>query len=94
MDFKHTLLIAFLFIGLNSFAQNRLEFNQIVSISGPLSSAGYSQLDTVPIGKAYKVTAFNQGSDGYYVNLTINGNRFYPAHYKGGAIFPSMAESR
>ena len=88
MDFKKTLLIAFLFIGINSFAQNRLEFNQIVSISGSFSSSGYSQLDTVPVGKAYKVTSYNQSSGSYYHRLTINGSALFPATYKGGLVFP------
>ena len=87
MDFKKTLLIAFLFMGINSFAQKRLEFNQIVSISGSYSYTGYSQLDTVPPGKTYKITAYNQ-SGSYNVLLTINGSVLSPVSYKGGVVFP------
>jgi hypothetical protein len=85
---KNILLIACLFVGLNTVAQNRLEFNQIVSISGSFGSAGYSQLDTVPAGKAYKVTGFNQSGSSYSTFLTINGSELQPVSYKGGLVFP------
>ena len=73
MDFKKTLLIACLFVGFNTVAQNRLEFNRIVSLSGSITSSSggtISQLDTVPVGKAYKITAFHHTSD--HVGLSIN----------------------
>jgi hypothetical protein len=97
MDFKNTLLIAFLFIGINSFAQNRLEFNQIVSLTGSNNSTGYFPLDTVPEGKAYKITSYNQSATSYNFMLTINGGlqvgegfygHLHPVTYKGGLVFP------
>ena len=69
MDFKNTLLIAFLFIGINSFAQNILEFNRIISHSGPLNGETIT-LDTVPAGKTYKITSFIKSNQ--YVNMVIN----------------------
>ena len=70
MDFKNKLLIAFLFVGLNTFAQNRLEFNRIVSLSGSLAGGQIMQLDTVPLGKAYKITAYHDSD--HYIGFTIN----------------------
>ena len=63
MDFKKTLLIICLFVGLNTFAQNRLEFNQVLTIdstlSGNLSGSGnyteYSDVYTVPNNKTWKI---------------------------------------
>jgi hypothetical protein len=75
MDFKKILLMFFLFVGLNTFAQNRLEFNRIVSLSGSITQAQSIQLDTVPVAKTYKITAFK--STGKYVAFIIN-NITYP----------------
>jgi len=75
MDFKKLLLILCLFVGLNTFAQNRLEFNRIVSLSGSLAGTQIIQLDTVPVGKTYKITAFNYTNN--YIGLNIN-NLTYP----------------
>jgi hypothetical protein len=69
MDFKKTLLIACLFVGLNSFAQKRLEFNEIVSFSGSLSNQTIT-LDTVPVGKAYKITSFIKTH--VYIDILVN----------------------
>tara|TARA_B110000459_G_scaffold190419_1_gene225497 strand:+ start:654 stop:1022 length:369 start_codon:yes stop_codon:yes gene_type:complete len=77
MDFKNTLLIAFLFVGLNTFAQNRLEFNRIVSLSGSIAGGSTLNLDTVPVGKTYKITAFK--GIGKYVTFIIN-NITHPIH--------------
>ena len=70
MDFKHTLLIAFLFIGINSFAQKRLEFNEIVSFSGTTFLTQTIQLDTVSVDKVIKVTSLNANS--IYMQIIIN----------------------
>ena len=75
MDFKKLLLIFFLFVGLNTVAQNRLEFNRIVSLSGSLAGTQIIQLDTVPVGKTYKITAFNHSNN--QIGLNIN-NLTYP----------------
>lgn len=75
MDFKKLLLIACLFVGFSSFAQKRLEFNRIVSITGNNSQAyQYSILDTVPLSKAFKITTFNtNGSYSLFINsMTVN----------------------
>ena len=63
MDFKKTLLIICLFIGLNTVAQNRLEFNQVLTIdstlsgniSGPGNYTQYSDVYTVPNNKTWKI---------------------------------------
>jgi hypothetical protein len=71
MDFKKTLLIACLFAGFSSFAQKRLEFNEIISFSGDNGIYQYSILDTVPTGKAIKITTFNfVGSCSIFINKT------------------------
>jgi hypothetical protein len=69
MDFKKILLIACLFVGLNTFAQKRLEFNRIFSHSGTISSQTLT-LDTVPAGKTYKITSFIKSHG--YVSMLIN----------------------
>jgi hypothetical protein len=63
MDFKKTLLIFFLFIGLNTVAQKRLEFNQVVSedslltynLGGNGNYTLYSHTLTVPPNKTWKI---------------------------------------
>ena len=52
---KKLLLIICLFVGLNTFAQNRLEFNQVLNISST-GTTNYS-LDTVPQNKVWKITS-------------------------------------
>ena len=80
MDFKKTLLIICLFVGLNTFAQNRLEFNQVINITKSEAIAvitnptmHYSPTtDTiVPVGKVWKVVKANTHS---YVNNTESTN--------------------
>ena len=84
---KNILLIACLFVGLNTVAQNRLEFNQVISLSGSLSASLQSiQLDTVPLGKAYKITAWNTG--GTYVIFNINNLIFPHAYSNATSQFP------
>jgi len=71
MDFKKIIFIFYLFVGFSSFAQKRLEFNRIVSLSGYLSANYSIQLDTVAIGKALKITSFNTNDS--KAQLKING---------------------
>lgn len=59
---KKILLIACLFVGLSSFAQNRLEFNQVISVDSLLTyniGSGnytvYSHILTVPPNKTWKI---------------------------------------
>ena len=68
---KKTLLIACLFVGLNTVAQNHLEFNQVVTIDSsytiPYVSNQYyydGEYYYVPSGKAWKVESFS--SNGYF----------------------------
>tara|TARA_B100000795_G_scaffold208387_1_gene161869 strand:- start:98 stop:493 length:396 start_codon:yes stop_codon:yes gene_type:complete len=68
---KKTLLIACLFVGLNTVAQNHLEFNQVVTIDSsytiPYVSNQYyydGEYYYVPPGKAWKVESFS--SNGYF----------------------------
>ena len=70
MDFKKTLLILCLFVGLNTVAQNRLEFNEIVSFSGTTYGTQTIQLDTVSVDKVIKVTSLNANSN--YIQIIIN----------------------
>ena len=73
MDFKKTLLMACLFVGLNTFAQNRLEFNRIVSLSGSLAGGQIMQLDTVPQNKVWKIINFVSNYQiGPYARPVIN----------------------
>jgi len=62
MDFKNTLLIICLFVGLNTFAQNRLEFNQVITYDttmidpvGPHTFNLISETLIVPAGKVWKM---------------------------------------
>ena len=75
MDFKKVLLILCFFVSLNTVAQNRLEFNRIVSLSGSVVSGQIIQLDTVPVGKAYKITSFTNSY--LFIGICIN-NLIYP----------------
>jgi hypothetical protein len=65
MDFKKTLLIICLFVGLNTFAQNRLEFNQVLTIDtafsqtfSPGTQTYYGDYHYVPAGKVWKIESF------------------------------------
>jgi len=66
MDFKKTLLMACLFVGLNTVAQNRLEFNQVVTIDTSHTvthgiSSGYVYYGDyyyVPAGKVWKIESY------------------------------------
>ena len=74
---KNTLLIFFLFVGLNTVAQNRLEFNQVINIS---SDTPASDKDTVPQNKVWKIVgAFSTNSS--YTNIWINGLNMDPNSY-------------
>jgi hypothetical protein len=58
---KKILLIACLFVGLNTVAQNRLEFNQVITIDTIItlqSNDIYSNTYTVPVGKTWKIEYF------------------------------------
>jgi len=78
MDFKKILLIFFLFVGLNTVAQNRLEFNQVVTIDTSFTATGGSNIYTdtyiVPNNKVAKVVLakINNYSSGYG-NIWVNG---------------------
>ena len=83
MDFKKTLLIICLFGGINSFAQNRLEFNQVVTIDSSYSIPSvpnyydyYGDYYYVPSGKVWKVESFS--SNGYFQinDVTLIGRVF------------------
>jgi hypothetical protein len=70
MDFKKTLLIAFLFIGINSFAQKRLEFNQVITIDTTITTSSNSITTNtviVPIDKTWKIEYF------FGDHLQVNG---------------------
>ena len=80
---KKKLLIACLFVGLNTVAQNRLEFNQVVTIDSsytiPNVGNGYyydGEYYYVPSGKAWKVESFS--SNGYFQinDVTLIGRVF------------------
>ena len=80
---KKKLLIACLFVGLNTVAQNHLEFNQVVTIDSsytiPNVGNGYyydGEYYYVPSGKAWKVESFS--SNGYFQinDVTLIGRVF------------------
>ena len=85
---KKLLLIISLFVGLNTVAQNRLEFNQVINIS---SSTPFAAVDTVPQNKVWKIVgAF--GTHETYCNIWINGESmnhttyYFPFWIKEGGI--------
>ena len=67
---KKTLLILCLFVGLNTVAQNRLEFNQVLNIAST-GITNYS-LDTVPQNKVWKITGFISDNDISLIRPVIN----------------------
>lgn len=78
MDFKKILLIACLFVGLNTVAQNRLEFNQVVTIDTTIvgNSSGFYYTDTytVPANKVAKIEMAKINNHSYgYGNIFVNG---------------------
>jgi hypothetical protein len=87
MDFKKTLLIACLFVGLNTFAQNRLEFNQVITIDSTISitttfynttQSVHSNIYIVPAGKVWKIeyiVPFNYA-------FLINNRSLFNGYYK------------
>ena len=76
---KKTLLIFCLFVGLNTVAQNRLEFNQVVTIdsSYSISTTGttyyYGDYYYVPFGKVWKVESFSSNGDFQINDVDILG---------------------
>ena len=71
MDFKKLLLIFFLFVGLNTFAQNRLEFSQVVTLDTNYTSVQpaynftyYGIYYYVPAGKVWKIES--SSTNGYF----------------------------
>ena len=79
MDFKKLLLIICLFVGLNTVAQNRLEFNQVVTIDTTISySQGNNYGDfrilsneyEVPVDKVWKVV--------HVKDILVNGTEVKP----------------
>jgi hypothetical protein len=88
MDFKKTLLILCLFVGLNTVAQNRLEFNQVLNIS---SNTTIYSLDTVPQNKVWKIIGSAAQDNTNYCKPIINGVISYTITYpywlkEGGVI--------
>ena len=96
MDFKKILLILCLFVGLNTFAQNRLEFNQVINISS--NTTNYS-LDTVPQKKVWKITGIAASNSNPYARPIINNNDIgqeyitYPYWLKEGSIIGAFINS-
>ena len=95
MDFKKTLLIICLFVGLNTVAQNRLEFNQVVTIdTNYIWQAGYgnwthyTSYHYVPAaGKVWKIES--SASNGYLeINDVDVAGRLY---YAGGGNTQNVA---
>ena len=89
MDFKKTLLIICLFVGLNTVAQNRLEFNQVLNIANT-GTTNYS-LDTVPQNKVWKIIGSAAQDNSNYCKPIINGVISYSITYpywlkEGGVI--------
>tara|TARA_B110000211_G_scaffold63613_1_gene72896 strand:- start:177 stop:506 length:330 start_codon:yes stop_codon:yes gene_type:complete len=70
MDFKKTLLIFFLFVGINTVAQNRLEFNQVINISSNITNYA---IDTVPQNKVWKIAGLATTNNVNYSRPIING---------------------
>ncbi|MEC9209752.1 MAG: hypothetical protein VX762_04930 [Bacteroidota bacterium] len=90
---RKTLLIFCLFVGLNTVAQNRLEFNQVVTIDtnyNPYQAYGnftyYDSYYYVPAGKAWKIEA--SASNGY---LEINDVDMQHRYYAGSGSYQSVA---
>jgi hypothetical protein len=85
MDFKKILLIACLFVGLSSFAQKRLEFNQVVTIDtnyiwqAPYGNwTHYTSYHYVPAaGKVWKIES--SASNGYLQinDVDVAGRLYY-----------------
>ena len=70
MDFKKIILIACLFAGFSSFAQKRLEFNQVLNISSNITNP---TLGIVPQNKVWKIVGLARTNNGNYSNPIING---------------------
>jgi len=92
MDFKKTLLIICLFVGLNTVAQNRLEFNQVLTIDSNYtvthgSSTGfvnYGDYYYVPTGKVWKILSYVV-TGATQNRLEINDIEMFPQlHTSGG----------
>ena len=78
MDFKKLLLILCLFVGLNTVAQNRLEFNQVVTIDTTIVGNSvdfyYTDTYTVPANKVAKIEMAKINNYSYgYGNILVNG---------------------
>jgi hypothetical protein len=94
MDFKKTLLIICLFVGLNTFAQNRLEFNQVLTIdtnytgsfAGNVNHIHYGSDYYVPAGTVWKIES--HATDG---TLEINDIEVPFVIYGGSGSSQSVA---
>lgn len=97
MDFKKTLLIFCLFVGLNTFAQNRLEFNQVLTIDSNYTvthgaSTGfvnYGDSYYVPTGKVWKILSYVV-TGATKNRLEINDIEMEPQLYSSGSGATSM----
>lgn len=81
---KH--LLAFLFIGfsLAGFSQN-LQFSRVVNLKGENSGGGSTAIDTVPVGKVWKVENFISSANGLNWRLDVGGGQFMGI--AGGIVF-------
>lgn len=94
MDFKKTLLIICLFVGLNTFAQNRLEFNEVITIDTTFSTTFptgtqtyYGDYHYVPAGKVWKVEYWYSNGSIQINDMDILGK----LHYAGSQSSQNVA---
>lgn len=94
MDFKKTLLIICLFVGLNTVAQNRLEFNEVITIDttfsqtfSPGTQTYYGDYHYVPDGKVWKVEYWYSNGCMQINDMDILGK----LHYAGSQSSQNVA---
>jgi hypothetical protein len=94
MDFKKILLIACLFVGLNTVAQNRLEINQVVTIDTNYtysqSAGNYTYYDSyyyVPVGTVWKIESHTTSGTMQINDVDVAGK----LHYAGSQSSQNVA---
>ena len=103
MDFKKQIFIVFFCIGISSFAQNQLEFNQVITYDTtfsnvPVSSVNQiimnSEILTVPVNKVWKIEYLKIDD---YLKYSINDvliESFFATHSGSGVSMTPIINNK
>lgn len=70
---KNIYLFLFLFFAFKLNAQGNLQFNQVITLNGTPSPCALVIIDTVPIGKIWKIESWTNSNE---VNIYFNNSQY------------------